>query len=97
MNSSQTMNMASWTIIANEFPISRDPSKGLARPIYTFPYTYNFVDSSMADPNLIAKLVAEKTGIFRLWVDGLCWFVARGSKFDVPVECEQMKASWLAS
>lgn len=91
------MSILSWTLLSNELPRSNDASRGLSRRIFCFPYDFDFESAGLADTGLLDKLLAEKEGIFRLWVEGLSRMLQRGGRFDVPGECEALKSLWLAS
>jgi P4 family phage/plasmid primase-like protien len=96
MDAYNIMSICSWSIMANELPVSRDASKGLARRMYLFPYDHDFDESGEADLGLADKLLDEKEGIFRLWVEGASRFLARGT-FDPPEECLRLRDEWMST
>ena len=91
------MSVVSWSLLSNELPRSNDASRGLMRRMYCFPYDFDFEAAGLADIGLLDKLLEEKEGIFRLWVQGLSRMLARGGHFDVPAECVALRDSWMVS
>lgn len=96
MDAYNIMSICSWSIMANELPVSRDASKGLQRRMYLFPYDHDFEMGGEADLGLADKLLNEKNGIFRLWVEGAQRFLQRGG-FDVPAECIALRDEWMST
>ena len=94
MDAYNIMSLCSWVLLANELPISRDASKGLQRRMYLFEYGHDF--SGSADLDLMDKLMAEKEGIFRLWVEGLVRVIKRVG-FDTPTECVALREEWMST
>ena len=97
MDAINVMSTCSWTLLSNEPPHSNDSSRGLARRIYAFPDDFDFEQAGQADHGLLNRLIEEKEGIFRLWVEGLARFASRGDQFVVPDECIELRDSWMQS
>jgi P4 family phage/plasmid primase-like protien len=91
------MSMLSWTLLSNELPRSNDASRGLLRRMFCFPYDFDFEAAGLDDLGLLDKLIEEKEGVFRLWVEGLSRMLARGGHFDVPAECVALRDQWMSA
>jgi P4 family phage/plasmid primase-like protien len=93
----EIMTLCSWCLLSNQLPHSKDISRGLERRVYLFEYHYDFEATGEDDHDLFGKLIAEKEGVFRLWVEGLCRMVRRGDRFDVPQELQVAKREWTST
>jgi len=84
-------------ILANHWPSTTDLSEGLRRRAVVIETNY-ILRNEEKDPSHKSRIVRhELSGVANLLIAGFVRFLRRGSRFQMPAECEASKQVWLQS
>ena len=84
-------------ILTNKWPSTSDLTDGIRRRAMIFESTHKLTDEEKNPLHLEEILDNELSGVLNRLTDGFRRFLARGSKFEVPLECIESQDRWLAN